>query len=190
MPTKYRKGFKVDAESIAEELRVELKVGNIRALDPMAAARALEIPVLSLAQLRAVRPQDSSLEEAVRVLYGPEQSSLSAVTVFLGTKRLIVYNQQHDAGRQASDICHELAHGLLFHEPAPMLDDIGCRSWNSEMEQEADYLGGALLIPGKGARYAAKAGLTDEETARRFRCSREMATWRLNESGGRKLAPR
>lgn len=44
--------------------------------------------------------------------------------------------------------------------PAQAFDDIGCRLWNQDVEDEADYLGGALLIPGKAARYAARADWT------------------------------
>lgn len=51
-----------------------------------------------------------------------EASTLSALTVFDGARRLIVHNEQHSAPRQASDICHEQSHGLLLHEPGVAIE--------------------------------------------------------------------
>ncbi len=182
-----RRGFTGEAESQAEEIRAELRVGNIKAIDPWQLAEHLAIKVWSLDALARRAGDHTDLTGALAVLYGPEQSSLSAVTVFHGTRRVIVYNERHDTARQASDICHEIAHGLLWHEPAPAFDEMGCRAWDSAMETEAAYLGGALLIPGKGARWAAKCGLTVEEVATRFACSVQMASWRDNASGAYRL---
>lgn len=184
---KLRSGFTRDAESIAEGVRRELGLGNIVKLDPHALADHLDVPVLSLTQLSQVGTSVPGIDAAIDVLRGPEQSALSAVTVFAGTHRLIVYNDQHAPARQASDICHEIAHGLLLHTPSPALDDHGCRAWNTDVENEADYLGGALLMPGKGARWVAKCGMTPATAAARFGCSHEMVNWRINESGARRL---
>ena len=184
---KLRTGFAREAESIAEGVRRELGVGNIVKLDPHALAEYLEIPALSLNQLAQAGTRVPGIDAAVEVLRGPEQSALSAVTVFAGTQRMIVYNDRHGPARQASDICHEIAHGLLLHAPSPALDDRGCRAWNTDVENEAAYLGGALLIPGKGARWIAKCGMNPALAAARFGCSHEMVNWRLNESGARRF---
>jgi Zn-dependent peptidase ImmA (M78 family) len=101
---------------------------------------------------------------------------------------MIVYNGQHGAARTASDMTHEIAHGLLLHPPAPALDERGCRAWNTEIEDEASYLGGALLIPGTAARWVAKRSMTEEAIAARFGCSIEMVRWRLSASGARRFA--
>lgn len=184
----YRRGFQAEAESIAEEVRHDLGIGNIRALDPWTLAKDLDIEAWSLARLDEERGHDVELHEALDVLYAEEQSSLSAVTVFDFTgRRLIIYNESHSRERQVSDLCHELAHSLLLHAPTPALDHLGGRLWDAAMEQEAAYLGGALLIPGKGARYAAKSGLSVERTALKFRCSPEMAEWRLRMSGAKRI---
>jgi Zn-dependent peptidase ImmA (M78 family) len=184
---KYRKGFPGEAESIAEEIRKELGIGNINRLDPTRLADHLDIPVWSLTLLQELSGHVLAMRKAIAVLHGPEESSLSAITVFRGTERVIVFNEQHGAVRQASDICHELAHGLLLHPPTPAFSDHGCRSWNTEIEDEANYLGGALLIPGKGARWMAKCGLSSGDSAARFGCSLEMVAWRLNASGARRF---
>lgn len=186
MATKLRRGFPSEAEQIAEEIRDELGVGNIKALDPHALICNLKIPVISLGQLFR-STSDHSVHTAVEVLRTTEARSLSAITVFAGGARKIVYNDSHALERQASDLSHEVAHALLLHKPAPAFDETGCRAWNSEIETEADYLGGCLLIPGKGARYAAKSGWSLAATANHFGCSIDMARWRDNKSGGRRL---
>jgi Zn-dependent peptidase ImmA (M78 family) len=184
---KLRKGFSGEAESIAEGVRQELGIGNIVRLDPHRLAARLEVPILSLGQLARIGSGLPGLDEAVAILKGSEQSALSAVTVFAGTRRMIVYNDEHSPARQASDLCHEVAHGLLLHQPTLALDERGCRAWDTTIENEADYLGGALLIPGKAARWVAKCGMTADAAAECFGCSPEMVNWRLNESGARRL---
>jgi Zn-dependent peptidase ImmA (M78 family) len=42
-------------------------------------------------------------------------------------------------------VAHELAHGLLLHEPRHAIVD-GCRDYRQE-EVEANWLAGCLLIP-------------------------------------------
>ena len=184
---KLRPGFAGEAESIAEDSRAELGVRNIDRLDPLQLAARLDIPVLSLRQLADLDIEVPGLREAVDLLHGVEQSALSAVTVFAGAKRLILFNGEHIAARRASDITHELAHGLLLHRPAPALDHRGCRAWDTAIEYEASYLGGALLLPGKAARWVAKCGMSPEYAAERFGCSIEMVRWRLSVSGARRL---
>jgi Zn-dependent peptidase ImmA (M78 family) len=166
--------------------RADIGIKNIVKLDPLELVSYLEIPTISLSDLLRLDLSVPGIEEAVAVLQGEEHSALSAMTVFAGTKRMIVYNDRHEPARQASDISHEAAHGLLLHQPAPAFDERGCRAWDSTIEAEAAYLGGALLIPGKGARYIAKAKLSVDAAAKRFGCSQQMVNWRLNESGARK----
>jgi Zn-dependent peptidase ImmA (M78 family) len=160
---------------------------NIARLDPLALARHLEIPVLSLSELRVHAGHLDGLSDAVDVLQGEEQSALSAVTVFRDTERLIVYNDSHGAARRASDLTHEVAHGLLLHQPTVALGLGGCRAWDGDIENEASFLGGALLIPGKAARWSVMRQMSVEQVARRFGCSPEMVNWRWNESGARRL---
>lgn len=180
----FRPGFLQDAESIAEQVRAELGIGNLRRLDALALAAKLEIPVLSLSQIRQLPSSLPDLDEAIDLLIGDEQSALSAMTVFCGTKRLIVFNDCHSLERQASDVTHELAHSLLLHPPSVSIDHRGCRAWNTAIEDEATYLGGALLVPGKAARWIAKSGMTIAAAAERFGCSEQMIRWRINASGG------
>src|SRR5256885_12426 len=125
-----RRGFKTEANSIAREVRTELGLGAKDPLDPWALAAHLCIDLLPLINL------SNAVPEAVRRLAMRGPSTFSAVTVFYGTKRLVVYNDSHSIRRQGSDIAHELAHALLLHPPTPSIDS-GARDWNPEQEAEA-----------------------------------------------------
>ena len=81
-----------------------------------------------------------------RRLYDTEPHLFSAVPVFIGPSRTIFHNDAHSPARQNSNLAHELAPGLLHHPPTPALDDKGNRNWNLNIEGEAGYLSGALLV--------------------------------------------
>lgn len=173
----YRRGFKTEANSTAREIRAELRLSTLDALDPFRLAREVEVPVLA--------PSDLGLEEnpGVRYLLDDDPSSFSAVTVFRGTKRQIVHNDAHNLGRQNSNVAHELAHALLLHEPTPALDDHGCRLWDQNIEDEASWLAGALLLPEDAALMIARRGWTSDQAAEHYAISTRMVTWRLNVTG-------
>jgi hypothetical protein len=123
-------------------VRRELRLALHDPLDPWRLAKHLEIPVHKLSDLRT---------EVAHHFLHIERSAFSAVTVFRSNRRVIVHNDGHNAGRQASDISHELGHGLLLHRPAPALSVVGCRDWDPVLEEEADWLGAALLISDEAA---------------------------------------
>jgi Zn-dependent peptidase ImmA (M78 family) len=168
-----RRGFKAEAEQIAAEVRSDLRISLHDRLDPLELAHHLD----SMA----------GLDEAIAYLSEADTSALSAVTVFCGTTRTIVHNDGHSLARQASNISHEAAHALLLHPSGPILDRRGCRLWNADVEDEATWLGATLLIPGPAARRAARRRLSIDEVAEHFGCSSEMARWRLNMTGARRL---
>jgi Zn-dependent peptidase ImmA (M78 family) len=184
----FRRGFKAEAERLALDVREELGVGAYARLDPMVLAEHLAIPVMTLSELAAVGVVPD-LGVAVDVLHGAESQAMSAVTVFFGSERAIVHNDAHSPGRRASNVTHELAHGLLLHPSAPVLDRRGCRNWNPDVEDEANYLAGALLIPSKAAWGLAKRRKSFDQAAVDYGCSIEMVRWRVNVTGaGRLLA--
>lgn len=169
-----RRGFKTEANHIAREVRAELGLRFIDPLDPWALARHLEIPVVPLSSYAGL------VADAVHHFHRVDRGAFSAVTVFDGPRRLIVYNDSHSLGRRASDLAHELAHALLLHRPGPALDHRGCRRWNADQEDEANWLAGALLISEDAALQIARSGEPLDEAARRCRVSPAMITFRLN----------
>ncbi len=183
----YRHGFRSEAERLAEITRRELGLGLYARLEPMQLAADLEIPVWSLTGLAGQPRGQSDLAAAIDVLGGPEQGALSAFTIFVGPRRVIVHNDSHAPGRQSSNLAHELAHALLLHPARPALDRRGCRDWNADIEDEANFLGGALLIPAKAAWWIAKRRQPFDLAAKEYGCSIEMVRWRVNVTGARRL---
>lgn len=180
----YRRGFKSEASDIAAEVREELTLSPYDPLDPAVLAQALEIPIIRLSDFVTESP-------AVDHLLHIEPEVFSAVTVFSGTRRTIVHNDAHSPGRQASDLTHELSHGLLHHPPTPALDNTGCRLWNEDIEDEANWLAGALLIPDAAAILIVKGRWADEwEAAQHFGVSRQMVRFRVNVTGARRRVQR
>ena len=182
--TKLRRGFKTEAEALAKEVRAELGLAKLDRLDPYHLANHLEIPVVGLSEL----PQDLS---GAQHFLSVERETFSAVTVFDGHRRMIVHNDSHFPTRQNSNLTHELAHGLLLHEPAPALDSLtGCRNWNDTNESEAAWLGGVLLITNDMALAVARGRLTRKQALERFGVSERMLNWRLSVTGAYKRATR
>lgn len=172
-----RRGFKTEANVIAEEVRTELGLRPTASLDAWRLAGLLDIPVFPLSQFVLDAPK------AVKMFMGSEEGTFSAVTVFHGSARIIVHNDAHVKGRQASDIAHELSHALLHHPPMPAFDHRGCRDWDDELEQEAKWLSGALLIPDKAALDIVRQGLGLELAAETYGVTKKMVQYRLNVTG-------
>lgn len=173
-----RRGFKTEANALAADIRRELSLQALDRLDPFRLAAHLEIPVVSLSAMRSAAPAAAHLLDV-------EPEAFSAVTVFCGRRRQIVYNDTHSIGRQNSSIGHEAAHGLLLHEPQPAVDHRGCRLWNQEAEEEADWLAGVLLVPEDAALAVARGWKSEPDAAAHFGVSDQMLTYRLNITGAR-----
>ena len=179
----YRWGFKTEANDIAREIRKELGLGPLAPLDPRVLAECLDIPVLGLSEFVAVAPSVAYLRDV-------EPEAFSAVTVFSGRHRTIVHNDTHVEVRQNSNIAHELAHGLLQHSATPALDDKGCRNWDQNIEDEAQWLAGAVLVTEDAALHIARQGMSRAEAAERFQVSEQMIQFRLNATGAVRRAAR
>lgn len=177
---KLRRGFKTEANAYARELRAELGIRPHAPLCPWQLAEHLEIPVVPLSEFQ------NEIPEAVRLLTKQDKKSFSAVTVFDGTRRLIVHNDSHDPLRQASNISHEISHGILQHLPDEVFNKCGCRNFNQEYEDEANWLGPALLISEEAALHIVKTGMTIDEAVEHYRVSKPVITMRINVTGARK----
>lgn len=169
--TAFRRGFKTQSTSLVAEVRAELGARLVDPLDPARVASVYGVPVVTAAQLANGRP-----------LAAPPE--FSAMTVFRGSRRIIVLNSDHAVTRQRSSLAHELAHLLLEHEPASHLMN-GARMWDPAAEREADWMGAELLVPRQAGLTICRAGEVVEDAATRFGVSAQLLTWRLNASGAR-----
>jgi len=175
-----RWGFKSEANAIARQIREELGLLPTAPLDPWRLAKYLAIPVVPLSSFAEDAPR------ALRRFAVLDRSAFSAVTVFRGLRRMIVHNDSHSRYRQGSDISHELAHGLLLHPPTPPLDQMGLRSLDRDIEDEADWLSGALLISDEAALEIVRRSWPQDEAMKRFRVSEPMLRFRINVTGARR----
>lgn len=105
----FRRGFKSEANQIARQIRAELGLKFSDPLNPFELATYLEIKVMPISNLGEDAP------EAIKHFQSDGKFEFSAATIFLGSERLILHNDSHTAGRQSSNIAHELSHGLLHH---------------------------------------------------------------------------
>jgi Zn-dependent peptidase ImmA (M78 family) len=172
-----RRGFKTEANDIAREVRAALGLRLADPLDPWALALDLGVLLVSLSEFQ----HDAGT--AYRHFSKIEPGAFSAMTVFDGSRRMIVYNDAHSRGRQASNIAHELSHALLQHRPRAALDARGCRDWDHEQEEEADWLAGALLVSEEAALVIARSGASTHDAASRYGVSPRMLQFRLNMTG-------
>ena len=74
--------------------------------------------------------------------------------------------------------------------PKPALNAAGCRDWDGEVEEEADWLAGILLVPDDAAVALARNHYSDADAAKRYGVSEPLMRWRLNVSGARLRAKR
>jgi len=175
----FQRGFKTRAESRAVEIRVQLGLTVHDRLDPRALAGHLGIAVLTLHDLVACGASESAIQHFLEV--APEE--LSALTVTDGNERLIVENPNHSIGRRSSTLTHELSHIVLDHKPEPAIGLGGCRRWNQQQEDEADWQAAVLLVPRPAALRYARLETPIEVAAYNLGVSTTLMRWRLNQSG-------
>jgi Zn-dependent peptidase ImmA (M78 family) len=181
---KLRRGFKAEAKKIALEVRGELKVETFAPLDPYGLAALYGIEVYDLST-----PDLSS--EAVAHFTSLRIEIFSAALIPLDTGSVIIENHAHEPVRRRSTMAHEMSHVILEHEFEVLLaTDNGCRSSSSVIEFEAAELSGELLIPSDAARMVALRDWSDQQVATYFNVSEQMARWRINSTGARKIAGR
>jgi Zn-dependent peptidase ImmA (M78 family) len=177
---KYRHGFKKETSDYAREFRSELGLEAHAPLCPRQLAEYLAIPVVPLSKYQ------DEIPEAVRYFTQKDIKSFSAVTVFDGKRRIIVHNDAHDPLRQVANISHELSHGILQHLPDKVFNECGCRHFNQEYEDEANWLGPALLISEEAALYIVRTGMTIDKAVEYYGASKQVINMRINVTGARK----
>lgn len=87
--------------------------------------------------------------------------------------------------RQRSNISHEFAHIVLKHPMTLPLDPFGCRNIDRDVEDEANWLSGAMLISDAAALHILSDGMSETDACLRYGVSAQMLRFRLNASGAR-----
>lgn len=173
-----RRGFKTEAERLADRTRAEL------GLQPHA-----HMPIRNLAAHLdiEIHPADQLVDRAeLEELDELQPGAFSAATFHLpGGRTAIVCNPLSEIGRTNSDIAHEIAHVLLNHEIREIQQLAGHTFFtcNPEQEEEANWLAGCLLLPRPLLLREAYAASTPDLIAEKHDVSVPMARYRLNASG-------
>ena len=179
-----RRGFKAEANRIALTVRSRLRLEPASPLDPWAVCEHFEIEVIRLSELT-----DPAGRQAGHHFLHAEPEAFSAVTLEGACRRVIVHNDAHRPVRQRSNLAHELAHCFLGHPLAPVLRGDGGRNRGAEIEEEAAFLGGSLLITNEAAHHIVASGL-GVSAAAVYGVSRDMLAYRLRVSGATIVAGR
>lgn len=144
-------------------------------IDPVKLAARLEVPLLRLSDFAQQFPK-----EVDRLKGHDVRSEFSAATFFFGRQRAIIYNDRHSPKRRASDLAHELSHCLLLHPPSEISDSSGVRMFNADHEDEANWLGPALLVSEEAAIRIARSGMSVSQASDFFSATEEVVRMRLN----------
>ena len=173
-----RRGFKTEAERTATAIRERLGCKDDQPADLDAVARDLGVLIISADQLVDRR----RLEELDAI----QPDAFSAATFRrLSGAPVVVYNPLHPEGRTRSNQAHELAHVILNHDVRTIerVGNLKFLTCDTEQEQEADWLGGCLLLPRQLLLKAAFDAMTPAQVAEKYKTSEPMARFRLNASG-------
>ena len=178
-------GFKSKANRIAVGLRHQLGLPPQSPMDVRSLAAHLGISVVTLSTF------SQWCAEQVAQLTRHDAGGFSASLISFGDgRRMIIVNDEHSPARQNSDIAHEIGHTLLAHTLEVLSSMMGCRDFDPDLEDEANHLGGYLLVPNQAAWRIVNSGMGHELAQTTYGVSRQMLDWRLNMSGARQRLQR
>lgn len=175
-----RRGFKADAERRSQAARELLGLEPIAKLCPWIYADKLGISVIGADEL------DLAPAHAAQLLKH-DSESWSGMTLDEDGIQIVVLNSSHGKNRQASTLMHELAHLILGHAPASVnLSPSGLTllsEYSGDQEEEADWLGAALLLPEPALLHHRSMGLSLTQISELFGVSGELCAWRCRMTG-------
>ena len=173
-------GSKLKLSGALRPPRIALGLAPNARIDPWAYAAHLNVKVLELGNL-GLKPQ------TVMQLTVVDSDSWSAMTLQSDGTFFIVLNPAHALTRQHADLMHELSHIELHHTPARVeVSETGLlllSDYSDEQEQEADWLGAALLLPRDGLFRFRSGGKSTTEIANHYGVSEPLCEWRPPHDG-------
>jgi IrrE N-terminal-like domain len=176
-----RRGFKAQSERRSIELRKQLDLSQDAPLSADRLAHHLSVRVLSARNVEGVQPSD------LHQLTVTDADCWSAFTLRIGPAYLVVYNPAQSKRRINSVVMHELAHILLGHELVGVQTTsdghLTPSHYNQDQEDEADWLGSALLLPRPALLLIRHRRWDDERACDYFSVSGDMLRWRFRMTG-------
>lgn len=173
-----RRGFKTEANIYAREVRAELGLASESPLCPFMTAEHLTVLIRKLSSFAAELP-----EQTARLSRKGRGPGFSAMTACFGRERVIIYNDYLPLTRSHADIMHEISHLMLLHPPHRLRADTGGRHYDSELEDEANWLGPALLVSEEAALAIVQRGMSAHQAAKIYKVSPSLMQMRLNVTG-------
>lgn len=175
-----RRGFKAAAERLSIAARDSVGLDPMAPLCPWNYAIKLGVMVFDASEL------DLEPEHAIQLLER-DPDSWSGMTLFDEGVHVVVLNSSHPRTRQTATLMHELAHITLEHSPAEVSISTSGLVWLSDyspdQEDEADWLGGALLLPERALLSLRRRGLSVSSIATTFGVSEALCQWRCRMTG-------
>ena len=129
-------------------------------------------------------------EQYIETLLSSAGKEFSAILLKMEDSKQLIYNCSHSIQRIRNSIAHEIAHVLCEHNFLEC--DLGkkflIRDHPKDVEDEANWLSGCILMPGKGIEWAVRNKMSIEDMAEHFDVSKQLAQWRYNSTGMGKRA--
>ena len=180
----FERGYKSWCEKYSAEVRAALGLAASAPLDMRKVAEYLGVRIWTPYNVPGLSP------ESIDILLrndGVTPSCWSAVTLVVGATALVILNSSHSPARQQSDLAHELAHRIRGHAAKNVsVSDEGLlllSSYPQELEEEADWLAGCLLLPREALLSIKKTGITQEEAQAQYGVSNRMLNYRIAKTG-------
>lgn len=175
-----RRGFKADAERKAGAARERLGLRPTDKLCPWAYAETLGAMVFAADEL------DLDPADATQLLQR-DSDSWSGMTLYEEGTHVVVLNSAHSRTRQTATLMHEIAHITLGHVPADVSVSpsglVLLSDYSADQEEEADWLGAALLLPEVALMDGRSRGLSMAAIANAFGVSDALCQWRCRMTG-------
>lgn len=180
----FERGFKTWCEKYSIQTRTELGLTPAAPLDTTALAKHLGVGVLTPEDIPGLSQETLDI---LRRNDGVTPSCWSAVTLVVGPKVVVILNSSHSPARQASDLCHELAHRIRGHEAQQVdITEDGImllQSYEKAQEEEADWFSGCLLLPREALVHIKREQLEDAEASVLYGVSMRMLKYRMSMTG-------
>ena len=178
--TTFRRGFKTWCESTALQYRTVLGLDAAGPLSAVKLAAHVGVRVLRIEDVPGLS------QKVLTQLTKRDPDSWSGLLVTHRGINLVVMNTAHSEGRQSSSLMHECSHVILNHKPAQALQSPGgilISSYDRQQEDEADWLGGTLLLPRVALLKIAHQGVNYPQHTREYGVSDDMLRMRLDRTG-------
>lgn len=176
-----RRGFKARAERLSLRFRDDCGLSARDPLNPRIFLKKCGYTVWEPKDIPGIDPAH------VQQLTVHDPDSWSGVTIREAGLIAIIVNPSHALTRQANTLMHEWAHIELRHKPNRvdrsengllLLSD-----YPSEVEDEANWLAGTMLVPREGLLFHCGQGLGAQQVAGHYGVSTQLVNWRMGATG-------